>query len=138
MNCRTHLNIDISNAHCGPWRNIQDHSCLRAGCIKTYTTLCTAHARSGVCVSRTYDGVRWSLAATPATSGPFKYDIPICSCVCVCMYSSRGHRRVSARVTCVRRSEPPATTRAFRLRPFVHIDDMRDNGDARRSAYVSG
>lgn len=28
-----------SNAHCGPWRNIQDHSCLRAGCINTYITL---------------------------------------------------------------------------------------------------
>lgn len=33
------MNIDISNAHCGPWRHIQDHSCLRAGCIKIYATL---------------------------------------------------------------------------------------------------
>lgn len=36
VNCRTHLNIDISNAHCGPWRHIQDHSCLRAGCINKH------------------------------------------------------------------------------------------------------
>lgn len=68
MNCRTHLNIDISNAHCGPWRNIQDHSCLRAGCIKTNTTLSVPLERAGRTLGGS-DGV----ALRCDEIGPFKY-----------------------------------------------------------------
>lgn len=91
------MNIDISNAHCGPWGYIQDHSCLRAGCIKTNATLYADGARAHQCAA-----VRVQMAVPSSASAQLAIAVRsnMRPTKVVRRAASGGRRRLASQHTC--------------------------------------